>query len=158
MVSHGMHLLPVFLLMFSLSAFATPKPSWKCQISATLLGNGQHFLYYGRDAWNGDGSLYCVAGSKDVFRNVAVSFNSLFDGFGADRNSNLQLVIDMVTEVDPAELQIRALVTDRNSGPKVQWRYSSELNSADIFVTVATPSPALRSLQRGTLFIRSSGD
>ena len=158
MVSHPMRLIPALILFFSLSASAIPKLVWECQISATLLGNGQHFLYYGRDAWNGNGSLYCVSGDRDVFRNVAVSFNSLFDGFGADRNSNLQLVINMLSEVDPNELQIRALVTDRNPGPRVQWRYSSELKSADVFVTSTTPNAALRSLQRGTLFIRSSGD
>ena len=153
-----MPLIPALILFFSLSAYANPKPKWECQISATLLGNGQHFLYYGRDAWNGNGSLYCVSGGKDIFRNVVVSFNSLYDGFGADRNSNLQLVINLMTEVDPVELQIRALVTDRNAGPKVQWRYSSDLNNADVFVTATTPNAALRSLQRGTLFIRSSGD
>jgi hypothetical protein len=151
-------LLLAFSPIFSLSASVTQKDVWNCQISATLLGNAQHFLYYGRDAWNGDGSVYCVAGAKDVFRTVAVSFNSLFDGFGADRNSNLHLLINMVTEGDPNELQVRALVTDRMAGPKVQWRFLSGLNSADVFVTLATPSPAVRSLQRGTLFIRSSGD
>jgi hypothetical protein len=153
-----MRSLLAFLLIFTFQVQAAPKRVWACQISAKLHGSGQHFLYYGRDAWNGDGSLYCESGAQDIYRKVAVSFNSMFDGFGADRNSVVQLIINMDTEMNPNELQIRALVADRNAGQKVQWNIESELNHAEIFVTYATPSTAGRSLQRGTLFIRSSGE
>jgi|GEM_PF-6067130 len=149
----------VTLVLSAWPAFAVmPKKIWSCQISALLAGSGQHFLYYGRDAWNGDGFLYCESGNQDVFRKVAVSFNSMIDGFGSDRNSHLQLIVDLATQQDPNDLQIRALVVNRKVSPKVQWLFNTELNEAQVFVTTYSPNAAARSLQRGTLFIRSSGD
>lgn len=153
-----MRFLPYILMLLVPAALAAPKRVWDCQISAKLTGSGQHFMYYGRDAWNGEGSLYCESGPNDIYRKVAVSFNSMFDGFGADRNSNIHMMIDMTTVADPNEMQIRAVVADRNSGNKVQWRFSSELSEAEVYVTGLSPAPAVRSLQRGTIFIRSSGE
>lgn len=150
----------LFSLFISLQSAhaALPKRVWGCQISARLVGSGQHFLYYGRDAWNGDGLLQCESGGLNVQRTVAVSFNSMLDGFGADRNSAVQLVLDLNTRMNPNELQIRALVSDLVSGEKVQWAFASGLSDAEVFVTHATPAQATRSLQRGTIFIRSTGD
>lgn len=155
------------LILTGPAAFAVTQPltqsltqprAWDCKISAKVVGWGQHFLYYGRDAWNGDGSLYCESGNTEIYRKVAVSFNSAYAGFGADRNSSVQVLINLSTRMAPADLQIRTLVSDLNNGPRVQWSFSSELNDASVYVNSATPVAALRSLQGGTLFIRSAGE
>ncbi len=157
-----MRLLQMFSLLVFLftgtAAFAVQPRAWDCKISAKLVGWGQHFLYYGHDAWNGDGSLYCESGTTEIYRKVAVSFNSAFAGFGADRNSSVQVLINLATRMPPNELQVRALVSDTNGGPRVQWTFASEFNDASVYVNSATPGAALRSLQGGTLFIRSAGE
>lgn len=157
LAEHMVFLLYIFSSVLPAQALAA-KRNWDCQISAHLTGSGQHYLYYGRDAWNGDGTLNCASGAMNVSRKVAVSFNSMLDGFGADRNSSVQMLLDLNTRMNPNELQIRAMVNDLVSGEKVQWAFASGLNEADVYITHATPSQAMRSLQRGTIFIRSSGE
>ncbi len=60
--------------------------------------------------------------------------------------------------MNPNELKIQALVNDLGANKRARWTLASELTRADVYVTYAVPNSAARSLQRGTLFIRSTGD
>jgi len=153
-----MHVILLLITFWLSAAAASESRVWDCQITADLKGEGRHFLIYGRDSWNGEGSLYCESGAQNTYRPIVVSFNSMYDGFGADQYSHLQLLIDLTTKMHPAELQIRTLVRDRDESIRVKWQFSSQLIEGRVFVTNSTPAAATRSLQRGTLFIRSSGD
>ena len=139
--------------------FSTPvwsKTVWQCHISAQLKGRGWYYALYGRDAWSGEGSLYCEGGHAPLYRTISVTYNSRYAGFGADKNSKLNMRMDLITEMDPLELQIRKVVMDLNPGDRVVWDLASALVEARALITTANPNLANPSLQSGNLLIYNS--
>lgn len=153
-------LLLVFLLSYSslASEMATRKsphraPIWNCQIFAEITGDGSYYMIHGHDSWKGQGSFYCESQAGTYFKPVSLKFNSSIDGFGADTNSKVQLMIALRTMVAPQEFQLRALVNDVDTEKSVGWQFVSEMSHARIFVVNSPSSLALRSLQLGMLYI-----
>lgn len=146
--------------MLSLPAGAIPtkKINWHCQLSANLNGDDTHFWESGQDAWKGSGSMVCEGGGQSLCRKVAVAFNSLYEGFGANQTATLDMQVDMSTSMSPNEFQVRSVVSDRDLGPSVRWAFSSQLSEGRVFVTAFQPDLAVYSVQRGNLLIRSAGE
>ncbi len=161
-----MRLISFLILSFSPLAWAIPtpnlglsQPQWQCQISAVLHGNPQHFMYYGRDSWNGVGELRCKTQSGlNQTRNLSVSFNSYFDGFGADSRSVLDVRIYIATYASPFDLQMRGVVSDIDHGPNIRFAFATTLSEARVYILSSSPDSAMRSLQKGTVFIRGTGE
>lgn len=148
-----------FLILFALLTLrAEAAPMWHCQLVAGLVGDSEHFMYYGRDSWNGTGYLYCESGSQTVNRSVAVSFNSMEVGFGADQHARLDLEMEIYTQTNPARLQVRGMVADIDRANSVRWQITTGLTDVRVWVSSVSQKMAYPSLQRGTLFIRATGD
>lgn len=148
-----------FLLWAPLSwSTAVYRQVWECQLFAEIVGNGNYYAVYGRDSWKGEGFISCESKKQTQKLPVTISFNSLFDGFGADGNSSLLLVASMTTEQDPSRLKLIGTVADNGSDNYVRWSIKTDLNRADFFIFNANIPAVTRSLQFGRLFIRPAGD
>lgn len=127
-----------------------PKRKYHCTLRASLRGNAQNFLYHGKDAWNGVGTLNCDDGTN---RNVTVQYASTLPGFGADQSSSLNVAFDISTRTPPKDWRLRAKIKGpaRNEFP-IQWRAITGLSEV-VANVIAGEHEALRSLQEGQLTI-----
>lgn len=163
--------IPLIIACFlSLSVWAVPNPflglkpspvqQWQCQLNGRLKGNPQYFQYYGRDAWEGTGTLKCKTknGDSSLPRTLDISFSSEFDGFGAGALSVVELRILISTYQSPDELQLRAIVNDIDGGPHVRYALTSELSEARVYILSLSPEMASRSLKSGTMFVRNQSE
>lgn len=142
--------LALFLATAGAHAYA---PAWQCDSRLELAGDRGHFLRYGRDSWSGLSTLRCYSGPQVTEEVVAVTFNSLDFGFGADENSGLEMDVSLLTRVDPTRLQMRSLVAGSEQDGWLTWLVDSALSEASILVRVPSRQ-ALSSLSRGTLYLR----
>lgn len=165
-----MRLLSLIACFSSLTTWALPNPflgakpatpqHWQCQLNGSLKGNPYHFQVYGRDSWEGTGTLKCRSKNGDTAepRTLDISFKSEIDGFGAGNLSLIELRILISTYQSPNELQLRAEVTDIDGGPHLRYALTSELSEARVYVLSLSPELASRSLQSGTMFVRGQSE
>lgn len=150
------------LSLVSTAAWAIPTPNlnmqqWQCQLSASLRGVVQDFVFYGRDSWLGSGTLNCRTKSGlSESRPLTISFRSDSVGFGADPLSVVEVRAFIATFAMPSALMLRAPVSDMDHGPNIRFSLTDHLSEARIYVLSLYPDMALRSLQNGTLYIRGT--
>lgn len=120
-------------------------------------GNSPHFVTYGRDSWEGTSTLFCQQGGTTRTRRVTLTYNSFPDGFGAGASSQLTFTVSLTTTVDPNDLQVRTFVVNREAPiAPTRWDFATGKTSGTVSVSRVDQSEVARSLQRGTLYVRSS--
>jgi hypothetical protein len=158
----------LFLLIWMSSnalAIGFTHARWTCSgtfqmsVGTEMNGTPEHFVIYGRDSWNGISTLFCQLGQNSRTRKVKVTFNGFVDGFGTDRNSNFALTLSLTTAANPDDLQVRVFVVNSEPpGPlgQIRWSFATGLTSGSALTSRVDESKVIRSLQRGTLYLRES--
>lgn len=149
----------VLLILLPMTAAAkTPEGQpWVCSMTIRVTGVPTHFVTYGRDSWQGTSTLFCQQGGSARTRRVTITYNAFPDGFGAGADSQLTLTLSITTYVDPSVLQVRAFVVNGESPiAPVRWNFVTEKTSGTVSINRVDQSDTARSLQRGTLYLRSS--
>ncbi|MGZ3723822.1 MAG: hypothetical protein ACXVA9_12855 [Bdellovibrionales bacterium] len=152
-----MRIFLIFLtLLVSSQGFAdtSSNPLWNCTLAASLRGDGDFFLRYGRDSWKGHALLVCTSGGPQIERKeVDITFNGAQMGFGVNESSVISMSLDVVTTNVPASFQVYAYVLNKNT-PAIVWRNESGgiLIEANV---ISDDIPGIQaSLQQGNLYIR----
>ena len=149
--------LSIFLFPVNAGAELPTQQPWVCSMTMRVVGNSPHFVTYGRDSWEGTSTLFCQQGGTTRTRRVTLTFNAFPDGFGAGANSQLTLTISLTTAVDPHILQVRTFVVNREApNTPARWNFTTGKTSGTISVSRVDQSEIARSLQRGTLYLRSA--
>ena len=148
--------LSILAITFCSLAAADTRPDtviWSCRLAASLKGDGEFFMRYGRDSWKGNASLICNAGLRTERKDVQITYNGARYGFGVNESSVIAMSMDIITSNVPANFEVYAYVFNRDK-PAIVWRNESAgiLIEANI---VSDDSPGVQnSLQQGNLFIR----
>ncbi len=160
--------LSLFLLILigtRAGALIPTRSYWTCsgtfRVSVGTEPNGvpEHFVIYGRDSWSGVSTLFCQLGQTTKTRKVKLTFNGFVDGFGADKNSDLTLTVSLTTAANPDNLQVRVFVVNSEPpGPQglIRWNFSTGMTSGTVLTNRVDEAKVIRSLQRGTLYLRES--
>ncbi len=155
--------LALMILLMNLSpanAIDDLDPSaWNCSMTVRATGVPSHFQIYGRDSWTGTSTLFCQKGVFSRTPKMTVTFNSFGDGFGADARSSHTFTISLTTQSDPSDLKARVFVVNvEPPGPSgaIRWPFATGLTSGIVALGRVDESRVLRSLQRGTLYLRDA--
>lgn len=110
------------LAVWVLPGFATPK--WWCSASIRTEGNAHYFLLYGRDAWEGDGTVRCTSFGEVREQPIRLGFYSKNTGFGANGISQLTFIVTFWTDREPHSLKLFATLPGLLDGSMVHWQGS----------------------------------
>lgn len=147
------------------SALGAGRSYWTCSgtfrvsVGTEINGIPEHFVIYGRDSWSGISTLFCQLGQTTKTRKVKLTFNGFVDGFGTDKNSDLTLTLSLTTASSPENLQVRVFVVNSEPpGPQglIRWNFVTGLTSGTVLTSRVDEGKVIRSLQRGSLYLRES--
>jgi hypothetical protein len=150
-----MHILLILAAILSIPfANANTNPLWDCTADATLQGDGDFFMRYGRDSWTGKAAITCHQDVTTYTKKVSITFNSSANGYGVNASSILIAHFAIQTTTPPNAFEFYAYVINHDP-VAVIWHNESGAMSVDAKISSSDLTPGILSdLQQGNLFIR----
>lgn len=127
-------------------------PIWWCSINTEVVGQPNHYLLYGRDAWDGESQMICHKGSREFAQKILIRFQSLNGGYGANANSSLRFTLTIWSAGVP--FTFKSLVNGLIDGSFVHLQFSNSSFDLTGSVWTGQQTNAAQSLSLGTLTIQ----